>query len=165
MWLPACLCTNGCAVAVTRTVAAQVRYEVDGSMTVFVQGPHGQVEAGSTRLSSECVKLAAAAARAAWGDTDLDLDVQHGRPVWLRDGDIVRIRTERLDLQEDPTGNPIGQVVWIMPVGGVMLVRPVSGSGIFPPEALQVVPTDTIDAEVVQLLARQAGRPANGRER
>lgn len=96
------------------------------------------------------------------GISSFDLNMQHGRPAWLREDEVVRLDPRSLDLDEDPTGTPYGQIVGFLPVGGVMVVRSHAGAGIFPPEDVTALQGERVDELLLRTLAERAGRP--GRE-
>lgn len=127
------------------TVKVEVRFEADRSMTVYVFGPDGPVATGTTRTSMELGRLARAGVLAVLHRDDVDVDMNVEKPPWLSGGEYVRISPSFLDLEEDPTGYPYGQVKSFLPVGGILVAHPKFGIGIFPPEALEVVDQSVLD--------------------
>lgn len=121
------------------TAKVIVRFEDDRSMTVYVHGPDGPVATGTTRASMELGRLARAGVIAVLGTDDGGVDMSVEKPPWLNEGDSVRIQRSFLDVEADPTSNPYGRVAGFLPVGGVLVTQSKTGTGVFPPEALEIV--------------------------
>ncbi|MGK5738731.1 hypothetical protein [Micromonospora sp. URMC 103] len=130
-------------------------------MQVVVAGPDGPIDAGVTRRSKDIGRMAREAATAAYGGESGEIGILVDRPPWLHEGTVVRPDPAAVDPGEAPT-HPYGQVVGFLPVGGVVVVHPESGSGVYAPEDLVVCDPGSIEPAVVDAIVRRTGITAAG---
>lgn len=72
-------------------------------------------------------------------------------------GDLIRI-VDGSDALEGTT-TPYGQVVGFLPVGGIQVVQPEAGLGIFNEDDLMIVPLTTVDATLIAAMEARTGIP------
>ncbi|MFI7523738.1 hypothetical protein [Micromonospora globbae] len=143
-----------------RSITAHVHFRPDRSMQVVVPGPDGPIDAGMTRRSKDIGRMAREAASAAYGGEPVELAILVDRPPWLWEGALVRPDPAVVDPGEAPT-HPYGQVVAFLPVGGVVVMHPESGSGVYAPEDLVVCDPESIDPGVREAVVRCTGITAS----
>ncbi|MFI6758059.1 hypothetical protein ACIBF5_02780 [Micromonospora sp. NPDC050417] len=100
--------------------------------------------------------MAQEAASAAYGPGPIDVAILVDRPPWLQEGAVVRPDPAAVDPGEAPA-YPYGQVVGFLPVGGVIVVHPESGSAVYAPEDLVVCDPRSIDPAVLDDIVRRTG--------
>ncbi len=143
----------------SRTVTAHVRFAPDRSVQITVDGPHGPVDAGVTSRSTEIGPMAREAARVAFADDAVEVETRVDRPPWLREGMLVRLAESALDPAERPS-SPYAQVMAFLPVGGVLVMHPESGAGVYAPEDLTTVRPESIPPRDLESIQRRSERPA-----
>jgi hypothetical protein len=140
----------------SRSVTARVHFEPDRSMRVVIQGPAGTIDAGTTRRSADLWRIAKEAVRALSGPGPSDVEVLVDQPPWLREGMIVQPVADQIDPDEGTT-HPYAQVVGFLPVGGVMIVHPETGAGVYAPEHLTVIDPMSLDQDILAGIVQRTG--------
>ncbi|MEV0330797.1 hypothetical protein AB0H63_30720 [Micromonospora echinospora] len=137
---------------------ASVHFNPDRSMRVVLEGPDGPIDAGTTRRSADLGRTAQEAASAIFGPGAATVEVFVDQPPWLHEGMIVRLQAAAVD-PDEATTHPFAQVVGFLPVGGVIVVHPESGSAVYPPEDLTVCSPDSIGTVILDAIVRRTGIP------
>ena len=119
---------------VARDVVVHVRWDDDRTMHLSAVTDDGAVGIGSTDRSDAVGRLAREGVAALLGPDAATAVLLVDRPPWLHEGDRVRIDASALESGET---HRYGRVVGFLPIGGVMVVHPESGAGIYPPELLE----------------------------
>jgi hypothetical protein len=148
----------------SRTVTANVRYLPDRSVSVTVDGPDGPMDAGVTRRSSEIGPMAQRVAELAFTGSPVQVQLRVEQPPWLREGMLVEVAATALDPEERPTF-PYGQVMGFVAVGGVLVMHPETGAGVFAPEDLTAVNPDLIPRAALDGITERTGVSPSARRR
>ena len=143
-----------------RQVVAEATHVAPHVIVVTVAGPDGTTSSETVTLSTDITASARRQAEAAWGDTDIEVDVRTSTPPWLAEGDLVRLAQGALD--PDDGSEPYGQIVGFVVVGGVLVVQARVGAGIFAPEDLTVVSPEDIDPKTLEEIKDRAGPLPSG---
>jgi hypothetical protein len=138
----------------SRDVTFQVHFDSDRSMRVVVPGPEGPVDVGSTRESADVGRIAGEGVRSVFGSGQVDFALRVDRPPWLDESTLVRLAPADCD----GISHPYGQVVGFLPVGGVMVVHPEAGAGVYAPESLTPVDPAGLPPGTVESIVRRTER-------
>lgn len=138
-------------VAMTDRVTLRAEYQDDHTLVLSTMGVNARVVARAH--STEDLTRAAAEAAAGVGQDDVDVTV--APPPWLKVGQLVRL-ADGVDAL-DGASTAYAQVVGFLPIGGVELVHPESGLGIFPPEDFTVVDPHEVGQPWVERIVARSG--------